>query len=43
MLVTGDRASEHDSFSGACNAKVVTPPLSDGALQPGGGPVTPGA
>lgn len=43
MLVSGERASEHDSFSGACNAKVVTPPPSDGSLQPGGGSVTAGA
>lgn len=25
MLVGGSRASEHDSFNGACSAKIVTP------------------
>lgn len=28
MLVSGKGASEHDSFNGACNAKIVTPPPS---------------
>ena len=26
MLVGGERASEHDSFNGSCNARIVTPP-----------------
>ncbi|CAM9860165.1 unnamed protein product [Ectocarpus fasciculatus] len=26
VLVGGSRASEHDSFNGACSAKIVTPP-----------------
>lgn len=26
VLVGGERASEHDSFNGACNARIVTPP-----------------
>lgn len=43
VLVSGERASEHDSFNGACNAKVVTPPPSDGAHNPGGGSATAGA
>lgn len=43
VLVSGDRASEHDSFNGACNAKIVTPPPSDGAHQSGGGSVATGA
>lgn len=28
VLVSGQGASEHDSFNGACNAKIVTPPPS---------------
>lgn len=28
VLVSGKGASEHDSFNGACNAKIVTPPPS---------------
>lgn len=30
MLVSGLRASEHDSFSGACYAKITTPPQAAG-------------
>lgn len=36
MLVSGERASEHDSFNGACSAKIVTPAPGDGALAGGG-------
>lgn len=29
VLVGAERASEHDSFNGACNARIVTPPPGD--------------
>lgn len=41
MLVGGLRASEHDSFSGACSGRIVTPQRGDG-VQAGGGRIDAG-
>ncbi|CAM9776319.1 unnamed protein product, partial [Choristocarpus tenellus] len=38
ILVSGSRANEHDSFTGACNAQITTPVKTDGPfLSVGGG------